>query len=155
MRRFLTLSLSSLAVIATLSGAVRAQEAAEGADAGAWLAARAATGLGDFRAGAFWYDRALQGDPANQQLLDGAVLSSIGLGDFPAAADYARRLGQTGARSQTAFLALTAEQAVKGEFAQLVADINAGRSIGTVLDKLVVAWAQLGDGKMTDALKAF
>lgn len=152
MRRFLALSLSSLAVIATLSGAVRAQE---GADAGAWLAARAATGLGDFRAGAFWYERALQGDPANQQLLDGAVLSSIGLGDFAAAADYARRLGQTGARSQTAFVALTAEQAVKGEFAQLVADINAGRSIGTVLDKLIVAWAQLGDGKMTDALKAF
>ena len=89
MRRFLALSLSSLAVIAALPGAARA---AEGADAGAWLAARAASGLGDFRAGAFWYDRALQGDPANQQLLDGAVLSSIGLGDFPAAADYARRL---------------------------------------------------------------
>ena len=155
MRRFLALSLSSLAVIATLSGAVRAQESADGADAGAWLAARAASGLGDFRAGAFWYDRALQGDPANQQLLDGAVLSSIGLGDFPAAADYARRLGQTGARSQTAFLALTAEQAVKGDFAQLVADIQGGRSIGTVLDKLIIAWAQLGDGKMTDALKAF
>ena len=152
MRRFLALSLSSLAVLAALTGAARA---AEGADAGAWLAARAASGLGDFRAGAFWYDRALQGDPANQQLLDGAVLSSIGLGDFPAAADYARRLGQTGARSQTAFLALTAEQAVKGDFAQLVADIQGGRSIGTVLDKLIIAWAQLGDGKMTDALKAF
>jgi tetratricopeptide (TPR) repeat protein len=152
MRRFLVLSLSSLAVIATLSGPVHAQE---GAEAGAWLAARAATGLGDFRAGAYWYARALQGDPANQQLLDGAVLSSIGLGDFPAAAEYARRLGQTGARSQTAFLALTAEQAVKGEFAQLVADLDAGRSIGTVLDKLIVAWAQLGDGKMAEALKGF
>lgn len=156
MRRLLCLSLSSLAVMAALAGAVRAQDAAQPeADAGAWLAARAASGLGDFRAGAFWYDRALQGDPTNQQLLDGAVLSSIGLGDFPAAADYARRLGQTGARSQTAFLALTAEQAAKGEFAQLIKDINDGRSIGTVLDKLIVAWAQLGDGKMADALKAF
>jgi len=156
MRRLLCLSLSSLAVMAALAGAVRAQDAAQPeADAGAWLAARAASGLGDFRAGAFWYDRALQGDPTNQQLLDGAVLSSIGLGDFPAAADYGRRLGQTGARSQTAFLALTAEQAAKGEFAQLIKDINDGRSIGTVLDKLIVAWAQLGDGKMADALKAF
>ena len=156
MRRLISLSLSSLALIAALSGTVRAEEAAKPeADAGAWLAARAASGLGDFRAGAFWYDRALQGDPTNQQLLDGAVLSAIGLGDFPAAAEYARRLGQTGARSQTAFLALTAEQAAKGEFAQLVKDINDGRSIGTVLDKLIVAWALLGDGKMADALKGF
>ena len=161
MRRLLALSLSSLALMAALSGAVRAEDAAKPAvtgpeaDAGAWLAARAASAAGDFRAGAFWYERALKDDPANQQLLDGAVLSAIGLGDFPAAAAYARRLGQTGARSQTAFLALTAEQAAKGEFGQLVKDIDSGRSIGSVLDKLIIAWAQLGDGKMTDALKAF
>jgi len=152
MRRVLSLTLSTLAVLAALSGAAQAEDLG---DAGAYLAARAAASDGDIRAGAKWYGRALESDPANPQLLEGAVLSSLGLGDVPAAADYARRLVATGARSQTAYLALTAEQAAKGEFAQLIKDIDGGRSIGSVLDRLIIAWARLGDGQMTDALAGF
>lgn len=152
MRRALSLTLSALALMAALASPAAAQT--EG-DAGAWLASRMASTLGDYREGAFWYARALESDPGNPQLLEGAVVSAIGVGDLKAAADYARRLGQTGARSQTAFLALTAEQAASGDFAQLIKDIEDGRSIGAVLDKMTLAWARLGDGKMSDALKGF
>lgn len=153
MRRPLSISLSSLAVLAALCAPLSAQEA--DGDPGAYLAAREASNTGNYRQGTYWYDRALATDPKNPQLLEGAVLSSIGVGDFEKAARDARTLIESGSHAQSAYLALLAEQAAKGDFSALIADIEAGHSVGAVLDQLVTAWAQLGDGKMSDAIAAF
>ena len=135
------------------AGGASAQEAAE--DAGAYLAARVAESQSDYRESAAWFARALERDPANAQLLEGAVLAALGLGDVPAAAGYAQRMVDAGADSQVAWLAIYAERAGNDEFEALVRDLGEGHTVGTMLDRLLVAWSRMGEGKMTDALAAF
>jgi Flp pilus assembly protein TadD len=127
---------------------------AEG-DAGAYLAARVAGSEGDYTASAMWFMRALAADPTSPALLEGAILSHIGLGDFDKAATVARQLMQTGIKSQSAFIALLTEQAKKEEFDAILADAKAGREIGRLFDDLVSAWAHLGAGRMSEALEGF
>ena len=126
----------------------------EGA-AGAYLAAQVAASENDFREAARWYDRLIQigvNDPAT---LEGAVIAHLSLGEFEQAAELSRQLVQQGGRSQTAYIALLTDQAKRGDFAPLIADTLAGRSIGRLLDDLVMAWAALGDGRMSDAVAGF
>jgi tetratricopeptide (TPR) repeat protein len=126
----------------------------EGA-AGAYLAAKVAASENDFREAARWYDRLIQVGVNDPATLEGAVIAHLSLGDFEKAAELARQLVQQGGRSQTAYIALLADQAKRGEFAPLIADTLAGRSIGRLLDDLVMAWAALGDGRMSDAVAGF
>lgn len=126
----------------------------EGA-AGAYLAAQVAASENDFREAARWYDRLIQVGVNDPATLEGAVIAHLSLGDFEKAAGLARQLVQQGGRSQTAYIALLTDQAKRGEFAPLIADTLAGRSIGRLLDDLVMAWAALGDGRMSDAVAGF
>lgn len=124
-------------------------------DAGAYLAARVAAAQSDYRAAAGWYARALITDPTNPALLEGAVISFIGIGDLGMAAVIAQELQQTGADSQAGFIALLADQAKRGDFEGILADSAAGRKIGVLLDALVNAWAELGVGRMSEAQAGF
>jgi tetratricopeptide (TPR) repeat protein len=145
--------LVAFALALALAFPVAAQDT-EGA-AGAYLAAQVAASENDFREAARWYDRLIQigvNDPAT---LEGAVVAHLSLGDFERAAELSRQLVQQGGRSQTAYIALLTDQAKRGDFAPLIADTLAGRSIGRLLDDLVMAWAALGDGRMSDAVAGF
>ena len=145
--------LVAFALALALAFPVAAQDT-EGA-AGAYLAAQVAASENDFREAARWYDRLIQigvNDPAT---LEGAVIAHLSLGDFERAAELSRQLVQQGGRSQTAYIALLTDQAKRGDFAPLIADTLAGRSIGRLLDDLVMAWAALGDGRMSDAVAGF
>ncbi len=124
-------------------------------DAGAYLAARVAGSSNDFTAAADWFGRALLADPANPALLESAVLAHVGLGEFPKAAALARVLQQTGTKSQVGQIAILAEQVTANDFAAILRDGKAGASVGTLPDGLIAAWAELGDGKMTEALAGF
>ncbi|MDZ4093601.1 MAG: tetratricopeptide repeat protein [Paracoccaceae bacterium] len=124
-------------------------------DAGAYLAARVAGVESDYQAAAGWFARALIADPTNAALLEGAVISNIGVGNLAAAAAISRQLLQTGANSQAGFIALLADQAKRGDFEGILADAKAGRKIGALLDGLVGAWAELGAGRMSEALSGF
>ena len=53
------------------------------------------------------------------------------------------------------FQSLGSARAKRGDFDGLLADARAGRKIGVLLDGLVTAWAELGAGRMTEALAAF
>jgi tetratricopeptide (TPR) repeat protein len=123
--------------------------------AGAYLAAQVAASENDFREAARWYDRLIQIGVNTPATLEGAVISHLSLGDVDRAADLARQLVQQGGRSQTAYIALLADQAKREDFAALIADTLAGRSIGRLMDDLVMAWAALGDGRMSDAVAGF
>ncbi len=124
-------------------------------DAGAYLAARIAGSRDDFREASNWYTRALIADPSNSGLMEGAVIAHIAAGNYEAALSVARRLQQSGAKSQPADLILIADQAKRGDFSAMIADLDAGRSVGMLLDGLVRAWAELGTGQMSDALEQF
>lgn len=139
-----------------LSGVTAAAPvAAADEDAGAYLAARSSGAGNDYREAAHWYERALKADPTNPFLLEGSVISSIGVGDLPAAADAARRFMQTGGNSQTANIALLADQAMREDYTGILADAKAGRSVGTLVDGLVAAWAEVGSGRMSEGLAGF
>ncbi len=139
--------LTALALILALGAPVAAEE-----NAGAYLAARIAGANDDFREAASWYTRALIADPGNAVLMDGAIGSNLNAGNFDAAVAVAQRMQSKGPTSQAAHLVLTADQARRGDFATIVADLDAGKTTGKLLDGLVRAWAELGRGQMSEAL---
>jgi Flp pilus assembly protein TadD len=149
MSRFLVAAL--LGSLLCLPGAVLAQEG----DPGAYLAARVAGSNDDFREAAQWYTRALIADPDSAQLMDGAIAAQLSVGNLDAAVAVATRMRDKGVATQVAQLALIADQARRGDFAATLADIAAGKSIGKLMDQLGRAWAELGQGKMSEAVQEF
>jgi tetratricopeptide (TPR) repeat protein len=143
---------ATLTALMTISPA-SAQDRTE--DAGAYLAARVAGNNSDYRAAADWFTRALVADPANPALLESGVIANIALGDFPQAADMARRLLQTGSKSQVGQIALLTEQVAADDFEAVLRDAKAGATVGALADGLIAAWAELGNGRMTEALTGF
>jgi tetratricopeptide (TPR) repeat protein len=123
--------------------------------AGAYLAARAAAGHNDFAEAAKWYGTALQADSANPDLLQGALVASVAQGDTGAAAKLARALEQAGSNSQLARMVLVADDALHADYAAILKDQANGASIGKLMDGLVTAWAQVGSGKMSQAVATF
>ena len=143
---------SALACLAPLTAGAEAQATSR---AGAYLAARQAATGNDFAASALWHDKALAADPSNPTLLEGAVASHLALGDIDAAARYGRSFLRTGAKNQIAYLAVLAADIRAGDFARILQDQAAGNTIGALIDRLIVAWAKVGTGKMQDALADF
>ncbi len=129
---------------------------AEGAkaDAGAYLAAHAAATANDYRQGAYWFSRALEGDPTNAPLLEGVVVSYLSLGEIEAAGKAAGQLRELGGKSISANIALAAAAALREDYDDLLKD-DPDRAIGNLVDGLIRAWAEFGKGSMTEALEGF
>ena len=87
MRQIMSRTLTALLLAAALGTPLRAEETI---DSGAYLAARIAEAENDFRAAATWYGKAILTDAGNPQLLDGAILAEIGIGDLPLAIEAAK-----------------------------------------------------------------
>ena len=137
-------------VLATLAAPASAEM-----NAGAYLAARSAGLASDYEAAARYYTRALIDDRANPVLLESTVNAYVGLGDVDRAVPVARRLLEVGQTSQIANLVLVADGAQRGAWDGLLADLDAGQSVGPLFDGLTRAWALVGAGRMGDALAAF
>lgn len=153
MRPVLCKALTALALAAVLGSPLRAED---DIDTGAYLAARIAETENDFRAAAGWYGKAIIADSGNATLLDGAILAEIGVGDFALATDAARmRQALDGERSQLADLTLLADEASREDYAAIQAAAEAGRDVGDLANQLVLAWAKVGEGKMSEAVEAF
>lgn len=148
----LTRTLTALALAAVLGAPLRAAEG----DAGAYLAARIAEAENDFRAAAIWYGKAILSDHQNPRLLEGAILAELGVGDFALAIEAARQLAAlVGEPSQLAAFALLADEAQREDYAAILAAQEGGRDLGDLVNRLVVAWAKVGLGNMSDALADF
>lgn len=146
-------TLTALVLAAALGAPLRAEEAE---DSGAYLAARVAESENDFRAAAAWYGKAILADEGDPRLLEGAILAELGLGDFSLAADAAKQLKALGGDvSQLAEFALLAEETQREDYAALLDAASKGRDVGQLVNDLVVAWAHVGEGKMSEALAAF
>ncbi len=146
-------TLTALVLAAVLATPLRAE--GDG-DAGAYLAARVAESQNDFRAAAGWYGKAILADSGNLRLLEGALLSELGNGDFAIATEAARQLkALEGPPSQLAELALLADEAMREDYAAILAAAEGDRDLGELVNALVVAWAHVGTGKMSDAITAF
>jgi len=150
--RRLALIASASALALSLATAVRA----EGEVAvGPYLAARVASGHNDYSAAASYYTRALARDPSNPLLLESAILSQVGLGDIARAVPVAEVLRAGGRDSQVADLVLLVDLAKRGEFDAALARLDAGTTVGPLVEGLFRAWAELGRGQMSEAQTAF
>lgn len=145
---------SLLLAFAALGPALPAPAAAQGL-AGAYLAARHASIYSDFQAASDYYARAIIADPSNPGLLEGAAMAYMALGDVDRGATVARRLTQLGVKSQIANMALVADELKRENFTGVLEDMEAGLSVGEAMDPLIRAWAQIGAGRMSDALATF
>ena len=123
--------------------------------AGDYLAARQAALTGDFEAAAHYYDRAIQFDPTNPELLERGVLSNISLGNVDRAAALADKMALEGFSSQLMYMALVAGDSAAENYTAVLDAIGDDRGVGPLADGLVEAWAQLGQGDMTAALLRF
>ncbi|MFN4155918.1 MAG: tetratricopeptide repeat protein [Paracoccaceae bacterium] len=126
----------------------------EPGDAGAYLAARSAASQSNFSEGARWFARALETDPDNMGLLEGAILSFIGIGDFEKSAEASARLTALEGRSIGASISLLVRD-VQAEDYDAILAMPDTRKIGNLLDDLVKAWAEFGKGRMSEAVAAF
>ncbi|MDM7931806.1 tetratricopeptide repeat protein [Tabrizicola sp.] len=146
-------TLTALVLAAAIGSPLRAE--GEG-DAGAYLAARVAESQNDFRAAAGWYGKAILSDSGNPQLLEGAILAELANGNLAIATEAARILKALGGEtSQLGEFALLADEASREDYAALLVSFDAGRDLGDLVDELVIAWAKVGEGKMSEALATF
>ena len=123
--------------------------------AGAFLAGRVALAENDFAAQAEYFQRALQADPGNLFFLDAAMQAHVLLGDVDRAIPLAQTLLASGGQSQVAALVLQAARFAESDYEALVAAEELGPDTGPLTDALSPAWAQIGKGRMTEALAAF
>ena len=143
-------------LILALTALVAAPQAqAQDGNAGAYLAAQVASAENDYRAAAGWYALALISDPGNVALLEGAVIANIAIGEMELAAELGRKLLAGPGGTQTTAISVVAGQAKSGDFAAILADAKSLESVGALLDGLVRAWAELGAGRMSEALQGF
>ena len=144
-----------LALMLATSMALAAPSMAADGNAGNYLAARTAMIDNDFRAAADYHTRALVRDARNPQLLETAVTAYIALGNLERATPIARRLLETGTSSQIGAMALFGDAVSRGAWDAILADLDAGQTVGPLFDSLLRAWSLVGAGRMSDALAAF
>ncbi|OWU85420.1 tetratricopeptide TPR_2 [Oceanicola sp. 22II-s10i] len=141
-------------IVAAVLQAAAAPVLAQGAS-GDYLAARQARLTNDYRTAVHYYVRALGADPKNAQMLEGAALSQLSLGELDRAVPVAQRMANNGYRSQIASMILIADDVVQGRWQQVIDRVEAKDGIGPLVDGLLVAWARVGLGDMGAALQAF
>lgn len=125
------------------------------ADAGPYLAARQATMDRSFQDLASYATRALAADPKNPVLLESVISAHISMGDFEATKGYAALLSQIEPGNQIAAMSQLTLLVKEGDYDGLVAALEGGQSISTVVDGLMLAWGHVGQGDMSGALELF
>lgn len=129
--------------------------------AGPYLAARLAVYNNDFRVAADYFDRALARDHGDPVLLDSALVSMLAAGDMERAEKLSQQMLAEGYGSDLAALVQRASLARAGKWQDLIAFMGEtpppedGPEGGRLLDAMLRAWAELGDGRASDAIKTF
>ena len=123
--------------------------------AGAYLAGRQARYDADFKAAVTYFTRALARDAGNPALMESTVLAYLSLGQVDRALPIARKMEADGFKSQISQMVLLADDVARQDYDALLNRIAEERGIGSLVDGLVGAWAELGRGAMSDATAAF
>ena len=129
--------------------------AAADPNAGAYLAARQADSVNDFTSSARFLTKALLADPTNVVLQENAMRALIALGQIERAVPVAQAMIDQGHDDSIAHLTLNIADVKAGNWTNLLAALDAGRSISPLVDGLSKAWAHLGDGDMIQAIASF
>ncbi len=150
--------LSVAALLGLTAAPLWAQDApapAMNQDMGAYLAGRTAALGRDFGAAARYFGQAAAADPTNPALLENVLAALLGQGEVDAAIPVSDQIVRLEIDSQFAHMVQSAKLAAAGDWDAIIANLDAGQSIGPLVDGLTRAWADVGRGQMTDAITAF
>ena len=120
--------------------------------AGAYLAARDAGSRSDFAASIPYLERLVDHDPDNPAFRETLVLSLMVTGAVEEAAAQAAQLAVIDPGSHVAGLVLLAEAFEQRDYATALTLLEGAGSGHAMVDGLARAWAELGEGRMTEAL---
>ncbi|MEM6406871.1 MAG: tetratricopeptide repeat protein [Pseudomonadota bacterium] len=121
---------------------------------GPYLAARSASIASDYAEAVAYFDRAIVQDPSNLILLESAVQANIGAGNLDAAARVANRYLETGGASPVVRLVSNIAAFKAGDYGPAAQDTTQTEGLGVLIDRLLQAWAFLGEGQMANAQSA-
>lgn len=124
-------------------------------DMGAYLAGRTAAAGLDFGAAAQYFGQAVVADPTNPALLENVLAALLGQGEVDAAIPVSDQIVRLQIDSQFAHMVQSAKSAGAGDWDATIANLDAGQTVGPLVDGLTRAWADVGKGQMTDAIAAF
>ena len=144
----------SLAIAATFAATAPQPVLADGVS-GSYLAARSALRTGDFTAAADYFGQALVRDAGNAEIMEQLLRARLSLGQAEAAQPVATLLEESGHRSQLAHMLRIPALLRDGAFDDVIARIDGDRGVGRLVDGLVRGWAELGAGRVAEALSAF
>ena len=146
--------IAALIAASCLSGFVPEVARADAA-AGAYLAARQADLSGDFAKVVEYGTRALIENPDRTDILEGLVVAHTALGEVDKALPIAQRLASVSPDNQLAGLVLLGDALAKENWDEATALLDSGVSIAGMVDQMIIAWASLGQGRMSQALEVF
>lgn len=129
--------------------------------AGPYLAARQAANANDFADASRYFLRALAQDPQEPFLIDSALVSLISAGQVDRAVALARDLSARGDATELTNVTLRAALAKAGDWTGLLKmledsprpDRGGSAPGGDLLDGMLKAWAELGAGRASEAIK--
>ena len=150
-----TRTLLITAALGALMAGGPALSQADNVGAGAYLAARQASMLSDYKQAARYYREAVAQSPNNLTMLENAMVAAVGVGNIDAAVELAMQYEVSGGENQISDLILNAEAMVKSDFVRPANVVIEGKGITPLLDGIQRAWALLGQGQMSDATTAF
>jgi tetratricopeptide (TPR) repeat protein len=122
----------------------------------AYLVARHADRQNDFETAAEYYLEALFFDPDNALLAQGAIDALMAFGDFEKAAEVAETLPRPERANSTSNIALIGDAAIESDYQRMVTLLEQdGVLINTLMDNLILGWAQVGLGNLDAGYAAF
>lgn len=125
------------------------------ADAGSYLATRQAIMGRDYQEQALYVTKALASDPRNAVLLETLIAAKISLGDFDDLYGYATILKDIEPQNQIAAMVLFTKYTEDSKWDSLLAALDAGEGVSSIVDGLTRAWCHVGKGEMSEALELF
>lgn len=152
-------SLSSLRFVLALAGASLLPLSAlplKAEVAGPYLAARSADIASDFREASHWLGLALEQDPANVTLLESLVVALTGEGEVAKAVPVAQRLATLGQPAAITSTVMIAGKFAEQEYAPLLTELPVAQiGPGNLVNQLLLGWAHIGAGSMSEGIAAF
>jgi len=153
-RRLRAALLSGALAAVAVSSPLQAQDFPFNGYAGAFLAAREAGVSNDFTAALPYLERMLESVPDDPRILESLTVSYVALGRQDVAVERARALMAQMPDSHAAGLALLADTFARRDYEAALELLETGARTLPLIDGLGLAWAHLGQGRMTEALAA-
>nr|WP_234899387.1 tetratricopeptide repeat protein [Ruegeria lacuscaerulensis] len=119
------------------------------------MAGRQAIFQNDYSAAERYYAQALRADPENGKLLESVVVARLSLGQIKRALPVAQAIEELGMASQAARMAIAVNLLAQGELDEFLSRDPETQGIGPLVDGLLLGWAYVGQGAMTNAMEQF